>query len=86
MFGPPHAQLCGDAARKEVCKHIAAFTIKQIEDLRRETGGVFWKGSSLKVVGLREETNTTNLFECAEESEPKLFKELYNWLVQDAIE
>jgi len=55
-------------AHEEVCKtHCCVHNETDRGLYGRETGGVFGKGSSLKVVGLREETKPINLFEGAEE-------------------
>ncbi len=70
--------------RKKFAKHMVAFAIKQIENLTDERLAEFLGREPIgKILGYKHKPNPSTFSKARKRSDPKMFEELYNWLLQN---
>jgi IS5 family transposase len=71
---------------KKFAKHVVAFAIKQTEGFTDEKLAEFLgKDPVGRLLGYVKRPNPSTFSKVRKRSDPKMFEELYNWLVQDAM-
>ena len=72
--------------RRSFAKHIVAFAIKQAEGFTDEKLAEFLgKDPVGRLLGYAKRPNPSTFSKVRKRSDPKMFEELYNWLLQGAM-
>lgn len=72
---------------KKFAKHMVAFAIKQLKQFTdEELADFLGKDPIGKLLGYENRPNPSNFSKVRERSNPEMFAELYNWIVQGALQ